>query len=141
MIKSPKLYFLDTGLLCYLLRIRSAEELVTHAARGPIFETWVLSEILKHRLNRGEHAGLYFYRDRKGLEADIVIEEGRNLTVVEAKAGQTCTPEVADAGRQVAEALTGAGQTRRVVVLGGEAGQKRTDVEILSWDSLDRWRW
>ena len=65
--------------------------------RGAIFETWVVSEILKHRFNRGEHAGLYFYRDRHGMEADLVIEEGRGLTVV--------TPELINAGQRVAEIL------------------------------------
>ena len=100
-----------------------------------------MSEILKHRLNRGEHAGLYFYRDRHGLEADVVIEDGRKITVVEAKAGQTATSDMVNAGRPVAETLARAGKVQRIVAFGGQASQKRTDVEILSWDALDQREW
>ncbi len=141
LVKTPKLHFYDTGLVCWLLGIREPSQLALHPLRGPLFETWVVSEILKHRLNRGEHTGLYFYRDRQGLEADLVIEEGRKLTVVEAKAGQTATPELVNAGRRVAEVLMDAAKTRRVVVFGGETGQPRTDVEVVSWNSLDQRRW
>ena len=141
LVKTPKLHFYDVGLVCWLLGIRDPEQLRLHPLRGPIFETWVVSEILKHRLNRGEHAGLYFYRDRHGLEADLVIEDGQNLMVVEAKASQTATMELATAGRQVAEVLSIAAQVKRIIAFGGDAGQKQTDVEILSWDELDQRRW
>jgi hypothetical protein len=141
LIKTPKLHFYDAGLVCWLLGIRDPAQLRLHPLRGPIFETWVTSEVLKQRFNRGEHAGLYFYRDRHGLEADIVIEEGQRLTVVEAQAGQTATADLINAGRQVAEVLGGAGQTDRLVVFGGDRGQKRSDVEVLSWDALDQRNW
>jgi uncharacterized protein len=141
LIKTPKLHFVDTGLVCWLLGIRSAEQLRLHPLRGPIFETWIVSEIMKHRLNRGEHAGLYFYRDRQGMEADLVIEDGRTITVLEAKSGQTATAQLVDAGRAVADTLGRAGKVQRVVAFGGEASQKRTGVEILSWDGLDRRAW
>jgi predicted AAA+ superfamily ATPase len=141
LVKTPKLHFHDVGLVCWLLGIRDPEQLRLHPLRGPIFETWVVSEILKHRLNRGEHAGLHFYRDRHGIEADIVVEEGQKLTVVEAKSGQTATTELVNAGRPVAEALSGTVQVRRIVVFGGDAGQRRSDTEILSWNELDQRRW
>lgn len=141
LIKTPKLHFVDSGLVCWLLGIRDPEQLRLHPLRGAIFETWVTSEILKHRLNRGEHAGLYFYRDRQGMEADLVIEEGRRLTVVEAKAGRTATSELVNAARPVAETLARAGDVQRIVVFGGNAGQKRTDAEILPWDALDQRQW
>lgn len=141
LVKTPKLHFYDAGLVCWLLGIRDPEQLRLHPLRGPIFETWVVSEILKHRFNRGEHAGLYFYRDRHGLEADIVIEDGQKLAVVEAKATQTATTDLVNAGRQVAEVLAGAAQVKRIVAFGGDAGQKRTDTEILSWNELDQRRW
>ena len=141
LIKTPKLHFIDAGLVCWLLGIRDPEQLRLHPLRGSIFETWIVSEILKHRLNRGEHAGLYFYRDRHGLEADVVIEDGRKITVVEAKAGQTATSDMVNAGRPVAETLARAGKVQRIVAFGGQASQKRTDVEILSWDALDQREW
>ena len=97
-VKTPKLHFYDTGLVCWLLGIRDAEQLRLHPLRGAIFESWIVSEVLKHRYNRGEHAGLYFYRDRHGLEADMVVTDGQKLTVVEAKTSQTATPDLANAG-------------------------------------------
>ena len=69
--------------------------------------------------NRGEHAGLYFYRDRQGHEADLIIEQGGQLTVVEAKAGQTPTPDLTGAARRVADFLAETGPTERIVVYGG----------------------
>lgn len=141
LVKAPKLHFLDTGLVCWLLGIRDPSQLAMHPLRGPIFETWVVSEIVKHRFNRGEHAGLFFYRDRQGLEADIVIEEGRELTVLETKAGETATTELVGAGSRVQAVLESSSPVRRVVVYGGEADQKRTNVEVISWNSLHRHRW
>jgi uncharacterized protein len=141
LIKTPKLHFYDTGLVCWLLGIREPAQLALHPLRGPIIETWVVSEILKHRLNRGEHSGLHFYRDRHGLEAAVVIEEGQNLTVVEAKAGQTATPDLVNAGRHVVEVLPESARVGRIVVFGGETGQRRSDVEVLSWNSLDQRSW
>ena len=63
LVKTPKLYFLDTGLLCHLLRIDSPLTLATHAMRGAIFESWVVGETIKHRWNRGLDAAIYFWRD------------------------------------------------------------------------------
>ena len=75
LVKMPKLYFHDTGLACWLLGIREARQLRTHPLRGALFETWVVSEVLKHRTHRGRSGGLSFYRDRNGAELDLVIEE------------------------------------------------------------------
>ncbi|RJP41157.1 MAG: ATP-binding protein [Phycisphaerales bacterium] len=141
LVKTPKLHFYDTGLVCWLLGIREPSQLRLHPLRGPIFETWAVTEILKHRFNRGEHAGVYFYRDRHGLEADVIIEEGRTLLVVGAKAGQTATTELVSAGRRVVDALAGAADVKRVVVFAGDAGQKRSDVELVSWRSMGGRRW
>lgn len=141
LIKAPKLHFYDTGLVCWLLGIRAPSQLRLHPLRGSIFETWVVSEITKHRFNRGEHAGLHFYRDRQGVEADLVIEDGSELTIVEAKAGQTVTSELASAGRLVYEELARTTNVRRVVAYGGESDQRRSDFDIVSWDSIDKRRW
>ena len=89
LVKTPKLHFYDTGLACWLIGIRTPQQLRTHPLRGAIFETWVISEIVKHRLNRGETLGLYFYRNRDGAEVDLVIEHPSRLTLVEAKSSQT----------------------------------------------------
>lgn len=140
-VRAPKLHFYDSGLVCWLLGIRNVEQLRLHPLRGLIFETWVVSEIVKHRYSRGEHRGLFFYRDRQGNESDLVIEGGGKLTVVEVKAGQTVTDDLVKAGRRGALALAEAHDVESIIVYGGDAPQKRTDVELIPWDSLDRRSW
>lgn len=89
LIKSPKLYFYDTGLLCWLLGIREAGQLAAHPLRGAIFETLVVSELVKTRFNQGERAGLHFWRDSNGNEVDVIAEAGPRLLPIEIKSGQT----------------------------------------------------
>ncbi len=88
-IKSPKLYFYDTGLLCYLLGIDSTNELKTHYALGNIFENLVVSELLKQIKNSKSSSQLYFWRDREGNEVDIIIKNGQKLYPIEVKAGSS----------------------------------------------------
>lgn len=141
LVKSPKLHFYDTGLVCWLLGIRSAEQLRTHPLRGAIFETWAVSEILKHRMNRGESAGLYFYRDQHGIEADLVVETPKKLLVVEAKAAATVSGDMVGAGGAASSALAAYGNTERRVVFGGEAPQHREHVSLIPWDDVDANAW
>lgn len=90
LVKSPKLYFIDSGLACSLLGIQDSETLSVSPFRGPLFEAMVAAEILKWRLNRGLNRGLYWFRDRQGLEIDFVVERrAGDLLLLEAKAGQT----------------------------------------------------
>ena len=89
LVKSPKLYFTDTGLLCYLLRIRNPEDLFMHASRGAIFENYVVAELLKKRLHAGLEPDLYFWRDSAGHELDILIDLGSRLIPIEIKSGHT----------------------------------------------------
>lgn len=88
-VKTPKLYFMDTGLLCYLLRIREPAELVTHSMKGHIFETFVLAELYKSFAHRGETSPLYFWRDKTGHEVDVVIDAGSKLIPIEIKSSET----------------------------------------------------
>ena len=101
LVKMPKLHFYDTGLVCWLIGIRTPDQLRTHPLRGPIFETWVVSEIVKHRMNIGESRGLFFYRNRDGAEADLVIEHPSRITLVEAKSSQTPSSSLFDSARRV----------------------------------------
>jgi predicted AAA+ superfamily ATPase len=89
LIKSPKLYFIDTGLACNLLGIRDETDLATHPLRGNIFETLVVAETLKYYHNRGIKAPLCYYREVKGLEVDIIIHKGDRALPVEVKSTQT----------------------------------------------------
>jgi len=96
LIKSPKLYWLDSGLACYLLGIKSVAELERSPFLGPLFEGCVAAEILKSQTNRGMRRELYYFRDQQGLEVDFLVP-GPNLGLwlIEAKAGQTVRPGMA----------------------------------------------
>ena len=86
-IKSPKLYFHDTGLLCYLLGLKE-QTLKSHVMYGSIFENWIISEIKKNRFNTGISGGMYFFRDSAGNEVDLILEKEGTIIPVEIKSGE-----------------------------------------------------
>jgi len=96
LIKSPKLYFVDTGLLCHLLGIRRPEDLLKHPLRGAIFENFVINEIQKVFLHNGERPPLYFWRDFRGMEVDLIIDLGTLRIPVEIKSGETVAADFFD---------------------------------------------
>ena len=142
LVKMPKLHFHDTGLACWLLGIRTPDQLRTHPLRGALFETWVVSEIVKHRRNRGETGGLSFYRDRHAAEVDLVVETPERLTLVEAKSAQTASPSLFAGARRVKDQLA---QPSRpcdaVIVYGGDEVQTRSDTRIVPWNRLHEEAW
>lgn len=87
-VKSPKLYFYDTGLLCTLLQIDNREQLLNHAHYGAVFENWCISEIRKNLYNRGEDGSIFFYRDHLGNELDLILEKAGGPLAVEIKAAR-----------------------------------------------------
>lgn len=108
MVKTPKLYFADSGLACHLVGVRDREALDASPLRGPLFESMVASEIVKHRVNRGLDRNLYYFRDHQGLEVDFVVDDGnRHLTLIEAKATRTPMPDDASALLRLAESVRG----------------------------------
>jgi uncharacterized protein len=135
LVKTPKLFFLDSGLLCYLLRIGSAEELQTHAMRGPVFETWVVAETLKHRHNLGLPPDIYFWRDHRGLEVDLVFEHASRLHAVECKSGTTYSPNWLESVRHW-RALAGGATADPLLIHGGELRHRGADHEVLPWRAL-----
>ena len=136
LVKMPKLHFYDTGLACWLLGIRTPDQLQTHPLRGPLFETWVVSEIVKHRTNRGEPGGLFFYRDRHGTEADLVMQSADGLTVIEMKASATITTDMLAGPARVAEILAATAPVKAVAVHAGDSRQDRTGVSAIPWESV-----
>ncbi len=132
MVKSPKLYFLDTGLLCYLLRIRSADDLRLHGYRGAIFESWVISETVKNFMHRGLEPDVYFWRDSVGHEIDLVIEEGETLAAVEIKSAQTFSPDFL-ASLKYWRNLVGKEEILSTLVYGGDETYTRERIHITSW--------
>ncbi|MFP4104572.1 MAG: ATP-binding protein [Phycisphaerae bacterium] len=141
LVKMPKMHFYDTGLACRLLGIRTTDQLRSHPLRGPLFETWVVSEIAKHRSNTGTGGGLYHYRDQNGLETDLIIEHPDRLTLVEAKAAQTPNSSLLDGVRRVRNALQRHRHCQVIVAYGGEAEQKRSDAVLAPWSDLHKLTW
>lgn len=86
-VKSPKLYFYDTGLLCHLLGIKSVTALKKNNAYCALFENWVMSEIRKNNFNAARNEGMYYFRDSTGNEVDIISERDGELVAIEIKAG------------------------------------------------------
>ena len=143
LIKTPKLYFYDSGLLCYLLGIRDASQLAVHPLRGSIFEGWVISEIIKHHRHHGVTPRMFFYRDRGGSEVDVLIDRGADRLAVEIKAGMTPSPDVFVTPDRVGRALASleARPTRIAVVYAGSESQTRSAGELVSWSDTDRFPW
>jgi predicted AAA+ superfamily ATPase len=97
LIKSPKLYFVDSGLVCHFLMIESEKRLRQSPFLGAIFEGFIASEILKQQVHSGRPKGLYYFRDQQGLEVDFLVPTGhRELILLEAIASRTVTPQMAD---------------------------------------------
>ena len=137
LVKTPKLYFLDTGLLCHLLRIATPADLQVHAARGAVFETWAVAETLKHRFNQGLPADLYFWRDNHGLEVDLVFEHQGWLHSVECKSGATYGDDWLMPARRWLQAV-GPQAAAPVLLYGGNQSHERRDHRVLSWRDLGR---
>ena len=108
LIKSPRLYFLDSGLVCHLLGIGNQQTLVRSPFHGPLFEGFAASEIIKHQANTGRRRELYYFRDQQGLEVDFVIPRGNGrLLLVECKATSTPMPDMARSMRRLAKSIEG----------------------------------
>ncbi|MBI4597753.1 MAG: ATP-binding protein [Candidatus Omnitrophica bacterium] len=135
LVKMPKLYFYDTGLLCYCLGIRTSRDLTYHAMRGAIVENFVIAELLKLWYHQGRQPSLYFWRDRHGHEVDGLIEAGRRLIPLEIKASETFQERFLRDLRYW-QRLSGS-RADAYVVYGGAMEQRRSGVHILPWDRFD----
>ncbi|MCP5346602.1 MAG: ATP-binding protein [Gammaproteobacteria bacterium] len=136
LVKTPKLYFLDTGLATWLLGIQNSEQLTTHVQRGALFETWVVSELLKARYNAGETSNLYFWRDRSGHEVDLLIDHGTHLSPLEIKSGQTINKDYFK-GLEFWQKLAGETAGQAWLVYGGDTRQSRSDFTVLPWYEIN----
>lgn len=144
-IKSPKLHFVDSGLACALLGIRSPEQLTTHPLRGALFETWAVGEILKHRLNLGRPPDALFHmRQTRGLEVDVIIDEAAGLTATEVKStatpGSTQYANLLRLREQLVEAHADRPPRLRLIH-GGTATQTIQGVEMIAWNTVDQHAW
>jgi hypothetical protein len=132
LVKTPKLYFLDVGLMAWLLGVREPGTLVTHPARGALFETWVVSELVKRRFHAGEALNMHFWRDHVGHEVDMLVEDPEGLTPIEVKSGTTFASDWPDALHRW-RAQAGAAGCEPMVVYGGEGDHVRQGCRVLGW--------
>lgn len=135
LVKSPKLYFFDVGLACWLLGLRDSAQVARDPLWGALFENFVVMEALKDRFNRGDSGPLYFYRDATGNEIDLLMPVGRQFHGIEAKAGATVNPDyfrgLAAFERSFAGVLAGGG-----VIYGGERNEARSRWPVWAWTRL-----
>ena len=141
LVKMPKLHFYDSGLVGWLLGVRNVDHLRAHPLRGAIFESWAVSEIVKHRTARGETAGLYHYRDQNATEVDLVVDGPTGLTLVEAQVAQTVSPRTLTALRRVRDLLAGARACSTLLAYGGDQHQTRSDLSLVPWSRLHQEDW
>lgn len=134
-IKSPKLYFCDTGLLCRLLDIRSIKDLETSPFRGAVFENWCVLEALKAFHNRGERPEIYFWRDQS-MEVDLLMNLSSNMiAAIECKSGLTPVSDALNSPLALKNIMKGI-HIRPTLVYGGETSQHRSDGTILCWSEF-----
>lgn len=132
LVKAPKLYFYDAGLVSWLLGIRTPQQLETHPLRGNIFETFIVAELIKSSFNRGERPNLFFWRDSNGNEVDVVAEEGRHLAPLEIKSGKTIARDFFS-GLEKWMDLAGDLSIRPTLVYGGEDSYRHKKVLVAGW--------
>jgi len=145
-VKSPKLHVVDTGLGCWLLGIRSPDELRRHPLRGALVESWVVSEVRKALLSRGLAPRLHHWRNHRGQEVDLVVDRGVDLLAVEVKSGATLHRSFfTDLDRFAAVAREAVpppvGGIGRVLVYGGDQAQRRTAHDVVPWRQLQGYDW
>ncbi len=135
LIKMPKLYFTDTGLVCYLLNIASPEQLSVHHAHGSIFENHIIVEFLKKRFNQGLPSNLYYWRDNHGNEIDVILETETGLSTIEVKSSQTFNTDFLK-GLRYWQTLTKNDPEKSFIIYGGDFVQSTHAGQLLSWRNL-----
>ncbi|MBN2511267.1 MAG: ATP-binding protein [Spirochaetales bacterium] len=136
LVKTPKIYFIDTGLLCRLLGITNTEQLFMHPNRGNIFESYVIAEMFKKRLNKGINPDLYFWRDNLGNEVDVVYEDGAVIRSVEIKTGKTITNEYSS-GLETWMRFSGESPETCTIVYAGNRELQYKGIQIKKWDTVE----
>ena len=136
LVKMPKLYFCDVGLAAWLVGIRSAEDMAFHSLRGNLFETLIVSDFLKRCWNEGMPSNLFFWRDSKGLEIDLLVETGETLIPIEIKSGATIATDFTTNLKKWA-ALSGNAEQPSRLIYGGIQQFASGGTQIVSWKLMD----
>lgn len=136
-IKAPKLYFYDTGVLCSLLEITSAQQVETHYAKGGIFENFVFLEQKKEIFNTNISVkNLYFFRDHNGFEIDLLKENNNKIILVEIKSGQTISSSFFTNLKKW-DSLQNTQETKKFLIYGGTEHRIQENIEIINWRNAD----
>ncbi|OPZ98377.1 MAG: hypothetical protein BWY71_01286 [Planctomycetes bacterium ADurb.Bin412] len=135
LVKTPKLYFLDTGLACFLLGIQKPEHLRGHPLRGELFETFVVSEAYKQHDHSGTVERLWFYRDSHGNEVDLLAGSETELSAWEIKAAMTVSADFFKGLKGLAGSASYL--KTQALVYGGDKNMTRQGVEIIPWNRID----
>ena len=136
LVKTPKLYFYDTGLACALLGLRDKDQIIQHFLKGELFENMILVELLKYYFNDGRKPSIYFWRDNIGKEIDCIINSGQNLTAIEIKSGTTIHQDFFK-NLTYFKTLGGLSEDQLVLIYGGNESQRRTIARVLSWKDCE----
>jgi predicted AAA+ superfamily ATPase len=131
-VKTPKLYFYDTGLLCHLLKITKKESLLTHPFKGALFENMMIAEYVKQMYHSNGPEDLWFWRDSGGNEIDLIVDKGDEMDIFEFKASQTIKTEMFD-GLNKFEEISQIQNLKKHLVYGGNESQIRSSGKLLSW--------
>ena len=134
-IKSPKYYFTDTGLLCFLLGIENSQQVARDPLIGQLFENLVVMDFVKNLYNRGKLANLYFYRDSNGLEVDLLFQRGRGLVPMEIKSSATYKPELLKCLKRIMELSPHMGDG--YLIYAGDPYCFSNNIQALHFDRLD----
>lgn len=134
--KMPKLYFLDTGLACYLLGIESPEQLSRDKMRRALFENFVVTEALKQRYNQGKESNLYFYRDSNQNEIDLLLKRNTRLYGIEIKSSMTYHKDFEKALKRIDEWVK-APVDGKAVVYAGNFENTAGEIKLLNYTNMD----
>jgi len=137
LVKSPKLYFYDTGVACSLLGLRDENQVSLHYMKGSLFENLIINEFIKRNFNRGENRQPYFWQDNHGKEIDCLMVDGERVTPVEVKSGKTISTSYFD-NLKYWRSLAALPEETGYVVYGGEQSMQTSAGALISWRNLDR---
>lgn len=132
LVKTPKLYFYDTGLACSLLDIKSADQVATHFLRGGLFENMVINRFIKQAWNEGRAGNFCFWRDNKGMEVDLLVEDALETTAYEIKSGATFSTEFFSSLTKWA-ALSATPTERLNVIYAGDTPMQTSKGQLVPW--------
>jgi len=138
LIKSPKLYFYDTGVVCSLLKISNPETLYTHYLYGSLFENLVISELRKRLFHSGKHPSMYYWRESNGTEIDCLLELDNRLAIIEIKGGQTFSKDFLKNLNTFPSSSEKTGKIEKYLIYQGDFSTQTGECNVLCWNDFKR---